>query len=265
MRASLNRKNAFGAGALLFAAVACCNCSSSSSSSPNGDAGGGGGGDAGQDAPASDGGGDAGGKLAAPTELRALESNSETMSDACKIADYGKAQGIYGEATTNWAALKPKAQAAGASAALMAKIDGQITKVGADISGKLQRQCETDANAITLTVPDLFDLFTFAVPSDALRGDGVFRQLQIDGEYSDWTAAAADLAPTEAVWARLRPLCAAQAPKRPDVPKTDTVVADMDKAVQKCKDAVAAKDATALQAEAQNGLDYIDTIETMFK
>ncbi len=243
--------------------VACCHCSSSSSSNPS-PADAGGVLDATPDA-TQDAGPDTGGKPIAPTQLRAFESNAEGISDACKVADYTKAQGVLGEANTNWNTIKPLVGPAGASAALIAKIDAQLSKMAADITGKLQRECESDANAATLTIPDLFDFYTFAVPSDALRGDGVFRQLQIDSEYKDFTAAVRDLASTKMVWARLRPLAVVQASKRSDVPGTGTVVADMDKAIQKCEAAITAMDPAALGTEAQNGLDYIDTVETMFK
>ena len=249
---------------LAIAVVACCHCGDSSETTPN-PADAGGVKDATPDVAPVDAGAETGGKPAAPTNLRALESNAEGISDACKVADYAKAQGVLGEANTNWNTIKPLVGTAGASAALIAKIDAQLAKMAADITGKLQRDCESDANAATLTIPDLFDLYTFAVPSDALRGDGVFRQLQIDSEYKDFAAAAPDLASTKTVWARLRPLAVVQAGKRTDVPGTATVVADMDTAIQKCEVAITATDQAGLGTEAQNGLDYIDTVETMFK
>jgi hypothetical protein len=216
-------------------------------------------------APEDAGGDDAGGKTVAPTTLRAFESNAEGIGDACKASDFVKAQGVLGEANTNWPALKPQAQQARASADLVKRVDDGLAKIGADIAARLQRECEADANALTLAVPDLFDLFAFPVPSDALRGDGVFRALEIDGEYADFTLAAADLESTKTVWARLEPVTAAQAPKRPDIPGTETVVVDMGMAIQGCAGAIAAKDAAALQTHAQNGLDLIDTVETIFK
>lgn len=263
-KCSVDAKIASRASAVVAVMVmACCHCSSSSSpgaSSPDA----GGASDATPDAPG-DAGAETGGKPAAPTQLRAFESNAEGISDACKVGDYVKAQGVLGEANTNWNTLKPLVGPAGASAALIAKIDAGLSKMAADVTGKLQRECESDANAATLTIPDLFDLYTFPVPSDALRGDGVFRQLQIDSEYKDFTAAVPDLANTKAVWARLRPLAVVQASKRTDVPGTGTVVSDMDSAIQKCEAAITATDQAALGTEAQNGLDYIDTVETMFK
>jgi hypothetical protein len=131
--------------------------------------------------------------------------------------------------------------------------------------GMQQRACETDANVLTLTIPDIFDHFTYSVPSDALRGDGVFRQLQIDSEYNDFATADADLAATLAVWQRLRPLTVDQAPKKPDIMGSATVVADTDATIKDCQTAISAKDAMKLATAAQAGLDEIDTIESIFK
>lgn len=205
------------------------------------------------------------GKPFAPTQLRSFESNAEGISDACKVKDFTKAGAILGEAKTNWMALKPQVVTAGATATIVTKIDDTLTKITTDIGAMMQRACESDANVVTLAVPDLFDLFFYPVPSDALRGDGVFRQLQIDGEYADFTAATPDLAATKAVWTRLRPLAAAQAPTRADIPGAATVVPDMDKAIADCETAIGANNAAALQTAAQAGLDAIDTVETIFK
>ena len=239
-------------------------CSSSSASNTLGGDAGAGDGAPSVDAGASDA-GDASGKPFAPFQLRSFESNAEGVSDACKIADYTKATAILGEANTNWAALKPQVQAASAPAPLVARIDATLAKLANDLSGSMQRACESDANVVTLAVPDLFDLYSFPVPSDALRGDGVFRQLQIDGEYSDFAAAAPDLAATKAVWTRLKPLVVVQAPTRGDIPGSATVVADMDKAIADCDAAIKANDRAALGVASQNGLDDIDVVETIFK
>ena len=248
-------------GAIGLILTACS--SSSGAGAPSGDAG------AVDGAPFSDASAhdadDASGKPFAPFQLRSFESNAEGVSDACKIADYAKARAILGEANTNWTALKPQVQAASAPAPLVARIDDTLAKIAADLTGSMQRACESDANVVTLAVPDLFDLYSFPVPSDALRGDGVFRQLQIDGEYSDFAAGVPDLAATKAVWARLKPLVVVQAPTRADIPGSATVVADMDKAIADCDAAIKASDRAALGVAAQNGLDDIDVVETIFK
>ncbi len=206
------------------------------------------------------------GKPYAPANLRSFESNAEGIGDNCKIVAFVKAKAILGQANANWATLRPQVQAAGAGAALIKQADDLLAKLALDLgTSPDQRACETDANALSLTVPDMFDFYTFNVPSDVLRGDGVFRQLQIDGEYLDWANAPKDLATTKALWVKLKPVVAAQAPTRLDIPGAATVVADTDKTIGDCDTAVTAKDSIGLQTAGQAGLDEIDVSETIFK
>ena len=201
----------------------------------------------------------------APANLRSFESNAEGISDACKASDFVKAKAILDQAKSNWSTIKPLALAAGTPQTVVDKVEATLTIVTTEIAGSKKRDCETDANVLTLVIPDIFDHFTYAVPSDALRGDGVFRQLQIDSEYSDFTTADADLAAANAVWVRLRPVTVTQAPKRLDIPGAGTVVADTDATLTECKTAIANKDVATLATASQAGLDEIDTIETIFK
>ena len=201
----------------------------------------------------------------APATLRSFESAAEGVSDAAKVPDFAKAQSVLGEAQTTWNALVPQLQAAGASNAKLQAVDGLLQRAAADIGARTQRAVETDGNTVSLTVPDFFDLYSYAVPTDVLRGDGVFRQLQIEAEYSDWAMAATDLQAVQQVWARLEPMVAEQAPRRPDIMGAATLAADLDGDVMRCQSALAAKDSAALQTAAQDGLDLVDVAEQIFK
>ena len=77
--------------------------------------------------------------------------------------------------------------------------------------------------------------------------------------------AATDLDAVKTVWARLRPLVVAQAPARPDVMGAATVANDLDSAIMRCEAALGARDSNAAQAAAQDGLDLVDVVETIFK
>lgn len=205
------------------------------------------------------------GKPAAPTTLRSVESNAEGISDAAKVADWTKAQGILTEAQSTWAMLKDPVKAAGGTAASLQVIDDLFGKLTTDVAQRSQRAAETDANGISLAIPDLFDLFTYAVPSDVLRGDGVFRQLQIEGEYSDWAKAATDMDAVQQTWTKFRPATVTTAPNRGDIPGSATVVTDLDNTIKNCRAALANRDATATQKAAQDGLDFVDVVEQVFK
>jgi hypothetical protein len=204
------------------------------------------------------------GKKPVPADLKSFESNGEGMCEAPVTPDWATAQTLFTQASGTWAKLKVTLAADGASPASIAKIDGLLTQYGADVTKKLSREAETGSNAINATVPDFFDLYDSAVPSDALRLDAAFRFAEIQGEYSDWPTAATALDRTKAAWTNLKPLVTEAAAKRTDVPAGKTVVADVDAAIAAMAAAIAAKNATDLKASAHNGLDLVDVVEQVF-
>jgi hypothetical protein len=212
-----------------------------------------------------------GGGISAPPNLRQFESNAEGLSDSCKIEpsrglpNWTQATGLLEQSREIWIGLRSELAANGAPATELTAIDDALSAYGEDVTAQTSRKCETDANTITLVVPDLFDLFAYPAPSDTLRLDGTFRQLQIDGEYSDWTAAAVDLPKVTDVWTRLKPLVAAPALRRPDIQGSTTVVADMGAALGGCSDHITAMSSRGLAARAQDGLDLTDVSEQVFK
>lgn len=229
-----------------------------------------------------DSGGGGGGKPASPSNLRQFESGAEAMSEAPRgslpahVPDWVVAQSAYDTAFGLWQQLKPIILAAAANsdasttATTMMAIDAALASYKADVAQMKQREAETDANIITLTVPALFELFTYPAPTDTLRLDGTFRQLQIDAEYSDWAGCSKDLSDTKTVWNRLKPLVQAQTPSRPDIHGSPTVVADMEATLQASQaliadDGGAPQDVPSLEAQAQKGLDLTDVCEQIFK
>jgi hypothetical protein len=224
------------------------------------------------------------GKAPSPPNLRQFESDAEAMSENASPAqlsastpaaapDWTVAQGSYDQAAALWQQLKPVVLAAGPNADAMAQvtaIDQALAAYATDVAAKKPREAATDANKITLAVPTLFDLFSYPAPTDTLRLDGTFRQLQIEAQFGDWPASQKALDDTKAVWARLKPLAGAQAPKRPDMPAAATLLTDVDDTIAASQalitDAGAkASDSVDLQLQAQEGLDLVDVAEQIFK
>ena len=149
-------------------------------------------------------------------------------------------------------------------------IEAALAAYAMDVARQAQRDAETDANKITLAVPDLFDLFAYPAPTDTLRLDGTFRQLQIGAEYSDGTECRTWFEKTRTVWNTLRPMVQGQAPSRPDITGAATVVADVDSNLRATQaligtDGGVMGNAVQLEAQAQDGLDQTDTCEQIFK
>jgi hypothetical protein len=215
-------------------------------------------------------------KSASPPNLRQFESGAEAMSEAARgvlpahVPDWPTAQAAYDADAQLWQQLKAPILAAKANMASISAIEAALAAYATDVARQNQRAAETDANKITLAVPDLFDLFIYPAPTDTLRLDGTFRQLQIGAEYSDWAECQTWLDDTKTVWSRLKPLVQAQVPMGLSVAGAVTVVADVDATLQTIQLLIIDKgakstDSADLDAQAQKGLDETDTCEQIFK
>lgn len=201
----------------------------------------------------------------APTDLSSFESNAEGIGVAAMAKDFTKAKAILDSANGTWATLRAVLVKDGAKGDALARVDDALAKLKVDLAAPLAKDAEYHANQISLIVPDFFDLYTFAVPSEALRLDAWFRELQIDGEYADLTKGASSLAAAKASWAKLKPTTAPKAAPRSDLPGATTVVADLDKVLADLDAAFAAKTAPTVVTLAQTGLDLVDVVEAVFK
>jgi hypothetical protein len=210
-----------------------------------------------------------------PAILRQFESGAEAMSESPRgqlpqhVPDWQGAMDAYSADMGLWTQVKPIVLAAGASMSTITEIESALAAYLTDVNMQKQREAETDANRITLAVPDLFDHFYYAAPTDTLRLDGTFRQTQIDAEYADWAAAQRDLDRTKMVWANLKPKVAAQAPNRPDIAGAATVVSDVDGTLSALQvsigqDGSMSTDVNDVETLAQSGLDETDTCEQIF-
>lgn len=201
-----------------------------------------------------------------PTLLRSFESAAEGISDAARTANWTKVSGVLAEALASWTKVKPQLVADGAADATVHGIDDALARIQKDVDAKDTRAAESDANAISIAVPDLFALYpSWPVPPEALRLDGYFRQVQIDAEYADLAAAAVDHAKVASLWAAFRARVQAQAVGRGDIPGASTVVADMDGAIAAERAAIDMKASASVVDDAQRGLDLVDVCEQVFE
>ena len=212
-----------------------------------------------------DAGADAGTANTVPAALSNLESNAEDCGENAAAGDWTTAVSIAAEASTSWTTAKAAVTAKGAKAETITAIDNALAGLIAAITSKDSRAAQTSANAISLSIPDLYDLYDNKVPSDVLRLDASFRLLQIDASFSDWTASSTDLGRVKDVWARLKPVAEPQAAKRQNVTGASTVIADIDTAISDAQAGITAQDSTATTGAAQKGLDLVDVVEKVFE
>src|SRR5258708_35151557 len=127
-------------------------------------------------------------KSASPPNLRQFESGAEAMSEAARgvlpahVPDWPTAQAAYTADAQLWQQLKAPVLAAGASMTTISAIEAALAAYATDVAKQDQRAAETDANKITLAVPDLFDFFFYPAPTDTLRLGRTFRGLQVGAE-----------------------------------------------------------------------------------
>lgn len=193
---------------------------------------------------------------AAPDELQTLEADAEDIID---IAPTGRWERITKDSTkmaTAWQTYLPTANAAGATPAMQEAMTGALDH--------LQRAAESQdavatmqaANDVSAVVVELFDLYHPAIPADIGRLDVLERQLILDVATNDYTKAQATFAKTEAVWANVKPSVLDH--------QGDVASQQFAESLQIQAQALQAKDAAALTAEAKNGLELVDVLERLY-
>jgi hypothetical protein len=195
-----------------------------------------------------------------PPALAALEASAEAVGEAAGTGVWGRAGEQLRQARAAWARLRPEVLARGAAQTPVIVIDGALDRLGADLARRADLAAAVDANAVTLALADLADLYPGPVPSDALRLDGRLREVQLAGRSGRWPHAASALAQAEIVWMRLRLTVIA----RPG-PTPREAAGDLDDAMGATRGAVLRADAADLQTATARALDLVDRVEALFR
>lgn len=200
-----------------------------------------------------------------PTDLDAFESGAEALSEAARDRNWAKAETSLAKLHETWATLRITAERDGASANVLRSIDDALSRCDANVISRSSQSAESNANAMSLLIPDLFDRYLSAVPPDVLRLDAAFRRLQIDAEFSDWSQADAHLSSLLEVWRRVKPSASVLAPRRSAIPGASTVVDDIDHTLAAAGASVVAKSSTDTVTHTEHGLDLVDVVEQLFE
>lgn len=194
---------------------------------------------------------------AAPPPLRSLESTAEEAYD----------NALAGEPITEdaeemaraWRDYRPKAEAAGANAELLRKVDGalevlRVTAASRSDSFRLARA----ANGVSEPMGALLALHSSVTPAAVTDLDYLCRELELDARASDFARSAADLSRLEETWTALRP----RVMRTEDGPD---VAPHVDDFVRRVRDAFERRDAEGAKRAAQEGLDLVDELEDVFE
>jgi hypothetical protein len=109
------------------------------------------------------------------------------------------------------------------------------------------------------------ELLAFPVPTAALQLDAVLRHLEIDGELSDWTAAAVHLAQAHATWQRLEPALVGRIASRAHLSEARAASEEVSAAIARAGDAVKRSRGRSLVRHARRAIEHVAVIERAFE
>jgi hypothetical protein len=131
-----------------------------------------------------------------------------------------------------------------------------LQELQAAVAAKDTLAAQQAANKVSFAAVDLFTYYNPSTPSDLGRMDALERQVLIDLEAGDLTAATDTLAQASAIWVRLRPFVLAQ----------DGIEASLlfETSLNAQVAAVANEDTDAVISEVANGLELVDVMGRLF-
>lgn len=199
--------------------------------------------------------GSPGAKAALPAQLDELESAAEDIMDDADSGDWAKAQQKVDTIKKDLAALEPVFQSAGVSSSLIDGIKTPLASLEQQVGAKNALEVKVQANQITKVIPDIYDSFQVAMPTDLGRLDYLGREVALNAQKGDWTAAASSMGEIENVWARLKPNLNSTAQQS---------AADFESSVNALASDVGKQDANAVSTDSTALLDKVDVLEKAY-
>jgi hypothetical protein len=191
-----------------------------------------------------------------PDSLQTIEAQAEDIIDIVPGGSWAKANGDVAAVAEAWKAYQGQAATDGAPQAFQDALASALDRLQQASSAKDATDTMQAANDMSAAVIDLFSVYHPAVPADLGRLDVLERLVVFDVAAKDFTADADGLAKVDAIWARLKPSILAH--NGADVAK------QFDASLTAQRAAWKAKDAAALAAEANKGLEIVDALEKLY-
>jgi cob(I)alamin adenosyltransferase len=194
-------------------------------------------------------------KTTQPKQLETIESNSEDIIDDLVKNDWIAAKAKVDEMKTALAELKPQLQSANVSASLINGVQSSLAELEKQVAIKQTYQSKVQANAITKFIPDIADAYEAPLPTDLGRLDYYGREIILNVENKDWTAASDNIKKSKEIWLNLKQ-------KLNDKYKND--IDQFNKSLDNLNNQISKQDAALTSKEANNLLELIDTLERDF-
>jgi hypothetical protein len=151
--------------------------------------------------------------------------------------------------------LEPSFRTAGVPESIVNEIRTRLMMLETQVQAKNAYAAKVQANAITRVIPDVYDHYQVTVPTDLGRLDYLGREILLNVEKGDWTAARNTAAEVLRVWTRLKPTLNAAAQRS---------AADFESTVNALIGDVNRQDSTATTKDANALLDKVDVLEQAY-
>lgn len=193
---------------------------------------------------------------AVPAELMTIEGQAEDIMDFVPNGDWSKVSADIATIEQAWSAYQPHAVNDGATPALQDSFAQALSRLQSASTAQDALGTRQAANDVSAAVMDLFALYHPVVPTEIGRLDVLERQLMLDVEKQNFTAATDTLAKINMVWERVKPSVLAQ--------NGQAVAGQFEASLAAQAEALQAQDATALTNEVNNGLEIVDALENVY-
>jgi hypothetical protein len=193
-----------------------------------------------------------------PTQLATIEGEAEGVVDSALKNDLVAGRQHAMTVASSWAAFRPSAVTAGASAVLLMQVDAAIGNLTIVASNAAASSIEfaRAGNAVSAPMEDMCSLYNPQIPPTLLTLDYLGREIQLDARVADYVHAESSLRRAEQIWSVLTPSVVAKGGAA-DAQQLDVIFATL-------RMATTAKNAAQLEAAALMELESVDSIETIF-
>ncbi len=188
-----------------------------------------------------------------------LQTMEEAAEDIIDMAPGGKWDTIAKDTTAiagAWTTYQPQAAAAGASQTTQDALSTALTRLQTASAAKNPQDTMQAANDLSAAVIEMFALYNPTIPAAVGQLDVLERQVVLDVAADDYTAAAATLARAQAVWESVKASVLSHDGMK--------VAAQFEESLAAQAAAIQAKDKRAVATEANNGLELVDGLETLY-
>ena len=186
-------------------------------------------------------------------DLLKIEVQVEDILDVVPGGDWAKVSKDLSDIDAIWAGYQKQAATDGAPQTLLDAFGETLSRLKTEATAKTAITTQQTANDLSAIVVDLYDVYHPAEPTDLGRLDVLERQVALDVDRKDFTAAASTLAKVNATWERVKPFMLAH--------NATEAAAQFEKSLAVQASALKAQDGAALKDEVLNALEIVDALE----